>query len=1005
MRLTLTLLVFFLSLGLVSKAQSSFDPKISLRNASVSQLSAKTGLVSNNLTDVCQSSDGLIWITSYNGFMVYDGERIEVYDKNRLSFLSTNGFNAIVEGDDNKIYLASQGSGAIVYDQKDFFELDSLGGVLPKGIMSMYYSVNKNRMYFGSNNEGVYQMIDGVISKVNIPQFSNASILKITEDEYGTLWVGSDGNGLISIHEGLIKHYDTSNGLLGNVISSLATDNEGHLLIGTTKGLQLFSYDTGISVVKELKDSYINCLLVDDNNSVWVGTELGVYRWNKSVGNIDSIKLIRNIDIVRVSSIIEDHEGSIWISSNRSGLLQFKESNIHNWSEPYIKSDRVYKVHESWTGDFYIGSDENSIDVISGDENKTLNIKTNLLGNGVRDIYHDTDSSLWLATYIGIIHIKNGVETVYSTEDGLLANNFRVIYKDSSGNFWFGSRSGGLVKMRDGEIIDIYSNENELTSNFIFSIKEDNQGNIFVGSYSGGFSVIKPNGEAEIFYLKNNDSVVLLFNIDVFSDNTAIIMSNTGPLYFDGNIIKPIHLKKSIRGYTCFDTVIDNDDHIWITSNVGVMRIDYSEWQKYIENDETELDYSLFDENNGMNNKECIGATSATLASNGSIYIPTLGGVCILDPKNIKQNEVKPKITIRKVLVDQKDYLKAENKEIPAGSLRFIFEFSALSYNASEKNKYKYKLEGLDEDWSKETYDGKVEYTNLRPGIYTFRVIGSNDSETWNNDGASFKFRVNSRFYETFWFFIISMSLLALLLFLAYKWRTSFINKQNKQLKKVNSELDRFVYSTSHEMRSPLSSILGLVNIARSDQSNIVEYLDHIEDSVLGLDAFIHDLIDFSKNARLDLQLVSIDLEKLIFELYQDISFSSDYTSIDFQVNNDKDGLLLSDYDRVKIVLSNLLNNAFKHHDPKNVGKPYVHVYILRNSNGVSIEVKDNGPGIKEQHKNKIFSMFYRGSSKTDGSGLGLYMVEEIVPKLKGTLEVVSKEQEGTNFKLYLPNL
>lgn len=1008
MRIVLVFLLLELGIYNNSNGQEiGFDPKSGVRDISISQWTDEDGLSSNNVTSVFQDSKGLIWITSFNGVMLYDGERIEIYDINNLNILETDGFYTVVENDQGIIFFGSQGSGLVKYDNGEFKVVDPKGEILPKSIPSLLVS-QSGIIYIGSNNNGLYALDGGNSFKVDIPELNQSTITSIVEHKEGRLWVATEDRGMFYLNNGkLQRQLTTENGLLDNHVKNLAYTSDGWLMIATTNGLQHIDPMGELHTVESLAGVYINYLLVDGWNSVWAGAELGLVRWNREQNKTNWFYGKRGIDLVRISSLIMDKENSLWLTSSRTGLIRLKESMLSNMSKPQLASNRVNIVHQSWDGNLYIGTDQNRIDVRSGNNYSHITIKTDLGGNGIRDIYHDPEGSFWLATYVGIIHKQGIKEKVYSTETGMPANNFRTVLKDQRGDMWFGSRSGGLVKFRKDRIVEVFNNGNRLKSNFVLSVTESVNGDIYVGTHSGGMTVFEQSGKTQTYHLKDDDSGVLLFNIDMTSDSTALVTANIGLLNFDGNDLKLVQLVSDRRSKTYFDLIDDQAGNLWMTSNLGILQINSTDWSQYQSGRIDQLPYQLLDENNGMDNRECTGATRSILSSDGRVLIPTLGGVCEVNPRRLKQNSLVPNVQIRNVFVDNDRLNPTEsNVSIEAGALRYIFEFAVLSYTAPERNQFKYILEGFDKNWSSSEYDGRVEYTNLQPGKYTFRVIGANESQIWNRTGASYTFRVKPFFYQTVWFYLLILLFIVVIFLVIYRWRISFINRQNVELKKVNAELDRFVYSASHEIRSPLSSILGLINLARmGDTNKRVEYLDHIEKSVNRLDEFIHDIVDYSRNARLGIEVQKVDFETTISNILEDISHTANFEKIRCDLSYKHTIDFYSDPSRLKVVLSNIITNAFKHHRPENVEKPFVSIQTSDYKESIQIQVTDNGPGIDKKHQNNVFDMFYRATTTTEGSGLGLYIVEETLEKLHGTVHVNSDPNSGSSFTIMLKNL
>jgi signal transduction histidine kinase len=230
------------------------------------------------------------------------------------------------------------------------------------------------------------------------------------------------------------------------------------------------------------------------------------------------------------------------------------------------------------------------------------------------------------------------------------------------------------------------------------------------------------------------------------------------------------------------------------------------------------------------------------------------------------------------------------------------------------------------------------------------------------------------------------------------------IQKKNDELIKINEELDSFIYRASHDLRAPLSSILGLTEIAlrSGKREDMKSCLTMIRERVLAQDDVIHEIIDYARNLRTDVTYEKFDLKLLIFEVIDTLLFNEGADKIDFQVNVADDFEILSDRVRVNIILSNLLSNAVKYHDNSKENR-FIKVNVRQDNSKLAIEVEDNGLGIPPDQHNKIFDMFYRASEKSTGSGLGLFIVKDILGKMNGTIEFTSIYKEGTRFTFFIP--
>ena len=229
---------------------------------------------------------------------------------------------------------------------------------------------------------------------------------------------------------------------------------------------------------------------------------------------------------------------------------------------------------------------------------------------------------------------------------------------------------------------------------------------------------------------------------------------------------------------------------------------------------------------------------------------------------------------------------------------------------------------------------------------------------------------------------------------------------RNEELIKINAELDRFVYSASHDLRAPIASLLGLIEVAKfePDREKINELLEMQKKSLFRLDRFIKDIVDHSRNTRLGIDSEPVIFKDLINSAIEQLQFMDNVTRIKKIINIQQEGNFYSSPSRLDIVLNNLLSNAIKYADLKK-GQPYIEIDIQCTIMEAQIIVRDNGEGIANEALTKVFDMFYRASEKGNGSGLGLFIVKEAVQKLKGNIQVISVEGKGTEFVVRIPNL
>lgn len=224
-----------------------------------------------------------------------------------------------------------------------------------------------------------------------------------------------------------------------------------------------------------------------------------------------------------------------------------------------------------------------------------------------------------------------------------------------------------------------------------------------------------------------------------------------------------------------------------------------------------------------------------------------------------------------------------------------------------------------------------------------------------------------------------------------------------EELSERNFELDQLMYKTSHDLRSPLSSILGLVNLANLDSKNHLVYLNKIEGRIKKLDEFIRSMLNYARVNRAEIQFEKIDLKNLILECVRELDHLDNFNAVETEIDVSRENIVFkSDPLRMRIIIGNIISNAYKYYNPDVKSKLDVKTSI--NPMFAEIIIRDNGIGIKREHLKKIFDMFYRATEKSQGSGLGMYIVKQAVDKLKGTIELKSSFGKGTTIKITVPN-
>ncbi len=240
-----------------------------------------------------------------------------------------------------------------------------------------------------------------------------------------------------------------------------------------------------------------------------------------------------------------------------------------------------------------------------------------------------------------------------------------------------------------------------------------------------------------------------------------------------------------------------------------------------------------------------------------------------------------------------------------------------------------------------------------------------------------------------------------------FKKSQAMLRKKNEELEHTNKELDRFVYSASHDLSAPLKSILGLVNITKLEprESDQQFHLNLIETSVKKLDLFINEILDYSRNKRLEVHAEAVHLKELCDEILSNLSYIDGFQNMRFDLAELNGVKIIVDKLRLKIILNNILSNGIKFQKPQWDEKPFLRIISQKEKSNLKIIIEDNGEGIKAEMREKIFDMFFRGSTSSRGSGLGLYIAREAAEKIGGKIKVDSEYGKGSTFVIEIPQL
>ncbi|MRG45803.1 response regulator [Chitinophaga sp. SYP-B3965] len=1004
-----------------------FSAKTKGQNIAFNYLTVENGLSHNAVLSITQDSRGFMWYGTRYGLNRYDGQRFRIYKRNNTdsSSLNDNLVLALLSDSKNTLWVGTS-QGLNKYDPAgDKFERISMSPY-PISIYAIFED-KKGRLWIGSpsglylktatgfrhftaNASGnsiagthvrcIYEDKKGyiwvgttnglsrlIISGTDI-QFENFRheegnpnslpvnyISAITADSQERLWIGML-NGGVCVYQPTTRTFSPVTNIINDNVREIIKDKAGKLWVGTQEGLTIIdpvnntsnSYQHDPGGKKSLSQNSIHSLFEDVNGSVWIGTYFGginmIHSYNTSFSTLQNNVSHSGISNNVVSSILEDGQHNLWIGTEGGGLNYLnRKTDVytyykHDPNDPAsLGSNLVKIVYNDKDNNTWVGTHGGGLNLLERGSGKfkhlfydkqdpyTLTLETTA-------ILETTDGRFWVGTNTGLhLFKREGTQLTEVNDTALLSTlsktSIRYLYEDSQQRLWIGSTYAQYVLK--GNILqtvctDCYNN----------SITEDRQGNIWLCLYYGG--LIKLDQEMKIIARYTEKDGLPSSNIlGLLEDDKQNFWIST-----DNGLVKFDPAKKAFQTYTTSDGIAGN-----------------------------EFNYGSFLED-----------------SNGEFFFGGYNGITSFFPGKIEANTYSaPMVFTGLRLFNQPvqdiGFTKAltfkYNQEV------FTIEYALLNYIKSNKNRYAYKLEGIDRDWI-ETNGTAVTYTNLPSGNYTFLVKGANNDGVWS-EPARMRIKILPPFWLTWWAYCIYALLVASVFFLVTRFffmRALLTKEEELHQVKLN-----FFTNISHEIRTHLTLLMApvekMIDTFKKDDP-VQQQLFNVKNNANRLLKLVSELMDFRKaeTNHLKLYVEKQDLIPFLQEIYNSFSELSPSRNIKTSfVHNMEHVFVYFDREQLEKVCFNLLSNAFKFTPDGGV----ICLSVEQQKDTITIQVIDNGRGIAPEYLDKLFSNFFQVADhghQNTGYGIGLALSRNIVELHKGSLTVESEPANRTCFTVTL---
>ena len=801
-------------LGFVLLLITAFEEGLALDpNRAISQYvhdvwQSEDGLPQNSVESMAQTNDGYLWLGTLEGLVRFDGLRFTVFDKDNTKGINNNWIHVLCEDREGTLWIGTDG-GLTRLQGGEFETFTVEDGLIHERIRSIYQDRN-GRIWIGTEG-GLSRFDQGKFTSFAAPnRLSHPSVYSIHEDRQGNLWLGTGGGGLNRFQDGKFSVYTTQDGLSHNFIRAIHEDVQGNLWLGTDGGLTRITNGTSVVYTTQngLSHNVIRFLCEDQQGNLWIATYGGgLNRFYKE--QFSSLGYKDGLSTDMSWSILEDKEGSLWVGTDGGGLDRFRDGKFLNYGRTEgLTNDFVRSILEDRAGGLWIGTYGGGLNFLNQGKWNTYTTSEGLTNNHVWALHQDHDGTLWIGTSNGgLCRLRDGRITRYTVSDGLSNDRVRCIYEDRKHNLWIGTYGGGLNKFDRGRFVHFTTKEG-LSHNFIYAIEEDPNGNLWIATHGGGLNRLS---DGVITAYRKNDGLAsdnLLSLYWAVEGDLWIGTIGGGLSRYNGGKFWNYTKKDGLFDDTIFRILEDDRGNLWMTSNKGIFRVSKKEMRDFDEGRIRSLKCISYGLSDGMKINECNGGWPAGWKTrNGWLWFPTLKGVAAIDPENIKQNTIPPKVHIETMVVDSQSIRNRSSAQIilEPGKKNLEFHYTALSYLAPEKVLFRYRLGGYDTDWVNAETRRVAYYTNIAPGNYRFQVIACNNDGVWNETGDQIAFELRPYFYQTKWFYLFCASVLAALAAAGHRYR---LRRMKVKFSAVLAERTRIARELHDTLAQNLSGVV-----------------------------------------------------------------------------------------------------------------------------------------------------------------------------------------------------
>lgn len=799
MKRVFSIFLFFISLYSIF-AESSF-----LNDYITKEWNTTDGLPGNTATDIFQTSDGYIYIGTYEGLARYNGFEFALFNKHSGNICSFTAARTVFEDSRGILWIGSNDEGVEsigVAEKKLYtmeqglpnnsiraFEEDTKGNIwvgtasgvcyiTPEGeiknipgsetmgnslIESLFCDTAGRMWIITSNTQGLYYYTGETFQRyTQLDQFGEFNVTAINQDSFGGIWFALGQQGIVRQNDSRITKLETGTILDTIPTWSICPDSSGSIWFGTEKGIVLYRDGEflGFTSSGTYLTNSINKIIEDREHNIWVATD------SAGIEKISPGKFRTNTLDTAVNAIALGQDNLVWVGTD-TGLLCYKDDvQIQNELTEYCKGLRIRHVGSTKNGDILVNAYTKPAQIryntIKGIKNWSTD--NGLAGDKTRVSIEIANGDLYVGTTTGLSIIKpNGTIKSLHRNDGFDTEYIMCLYEDQDGLVWIGTDGGGIYIMQDEKIIEKITTSDGLAGNVIFKIMQDKDG---------------------IYWICTGTGISRYKNSDIQSSTSTKELFNYS-------------MSSGLGTDAVFQMVIDHSNTVWMTSNRGISSVPLSELNDMANGKRTSIDAKFYNQNDGIRT-EGVNSTSLSAMDNfGRIWFTLVDGYTVYDPIKNQQNNILPLVHIENVVLDDVELNPKEPFVIPPQAKHLDITYTGLCFSAPERLRFKYMLVGFDSNYCQPTQKRTVSYTNLKPGNYRFLLTVMSSDGIWNSNPLTLEFSKTPLLHQRpfFWVIIGSLVILLIVAIILIRDRANHIRQLQLealvQLKTIDLEIER----------------------------------------------------------------------------------------------------------------------------------------------------------------------------------------------------------------------